>query len=393
MASVTIRLKFNATSGLTGSMAMALAGGLVPTADAQTAGDFQLPAGTPSPTPRPPGPVDTDVPPPRAVTPTPTPTPSVAPGIILPSPSPSTPRPKPSAAPRAAETPRAAIAATPSPQPSASAPDPLPLPSESSAVAPVPVPEAPMEPPTDIPAAAAPSAWAIWAGLAVALLALAGAALAWARRNKRTAQPDFVPPVVPLPEPEPAPEFAVPAPAIPAVAFQPEAREPLHFSLEATRLSATLVNATLSYRLTVSNGGHAPLTDIAVGGDMISAHASRPMEEQLGLSGPDLPALHRIPMLAPGEQLVLAGDIRLPLTAITPIRNGAAQLFVPLARFDAWATALGGSAVRARAAFLVGQMPQPAETATSRLQPFRLDLGPRVYAQLGQRTLAVPATD
>lgn len=126
---------------------------------------------------------------------------------------------------------------------------------------------------------------------------------------------------------------------------------------------------------------------------MISAHASRAMDEQLGLSGPDLPALHHIPALAPGEQVVLTGEMRLPLAAVTPIRSGAAQLLVPLARFDAWATATGGGAVRARAAFLVGQTPPLTEVGNTRLQPFRLDLGPRVYAQIGQRGLAVPATD
>lgn len=171
----------------------------------------------------------------------------------------------------------------------------------------------------------------------------------------------------------------------------PISAEPLAFVLEATRLSATLVNATLSYRLTVTNHGPVALSDIAIGGDMISAHASRAMEEQLGLSGPDLPDLHRIADLAPGEQVVLAGEMRLPLAAVTPIRNGSAQLFVPLARIDAWATAAGGGAVRARAAFLVGQSPPLPEAINARLQPFRLDLGPRVYDQIGQRALAVPA--
>ena len=238
--------------------------------------------------------------------------------------------------------------------------------------------------------------------IGIAVLALAGAILAWRRRGQRATVPDFVPPVVPAadPVPEPVPERPTPAatPAVPEPAFsQPVAAEPLVFLLEATRLSATLVNATLSYRLTVANHGSVPLSDIAIGGDMISAHASRAMEEQLGLSGPDLPDLHRIAGLAPAEQVVLDGEMRLPLSAVTPIRNGPAQLFVPLARFNAWATAPGGKAVRARSAFLVGQTPAPtavlAKAADDRLQPFRLDLGPRVYAQIGQRALTVPATD
>jgi hypothetical protein len=118
------------------------------------------------------------------------------------------------------------------------------------------------------------------------------------------------------------------------------------------------------------------------------------MEEQLGIAGPDLPLLHHVALLAPGEEVVLGGDIRLPLTSILTIRNGEARLFVPLARFDAWSSAPGGRGVHARAAFLVGQPGEPvagaARGSPARLQPFRLDLGPRVYAQISQRPIVVP---
>jgi hypothetical protein len=42
-----------------------------------------------------------------------------------------------------------------------------------------------------------------------------------------------------------------------------------------------------------------------------------------------------------------------------------------------------------RAAFLVGQ---DNATASDRLQPFRLDLGPRVWDAIGQRALEIPET-
>ncbi|MEO0032953.1 MAG: hypothetical protein RIS94_2711, partial [Pseudomonadota bacterium] len=98
------------------------------------------------------------------------------------------------------------------------------------------------------------------------------------------------------------------------------------------------------------------------------------------------PPLHRVAALAPGESVTLGGEMRLPLSSVLPIRNGEAQLFVPLTRFDGWASAPDGRGVHARAAFLVGQ----ENAAQPRLAPFRLDLGPRVYDQLGQRALPIP---
>lgn len=220
------------------------------------------------------------------------------------------------------------------------------------------------------------------------MLALAGGGfLALRRRNAPRAlpAPAFVPPhVAPEPEPRaevepiavPAPDFAAPAPSAP--------RPALALTLEATRMSATLVNATLAYRLSVSNTGDVPLSAIAIGGDMTSAHASRPVEEQLGQDGTPLPPLHGIAGLAPGELVTLGGDLRLPLSAILPIRRGDAHLFVPLARFAVEARDPAGKAVGMRHAFLVGQS---GSAAADKLQPFRLDLGPRLYSELGQRAL------
>ncbi len=46
----------------------------------------------------------------------------------------------------------------------------------------------------------------------------------------------------------------------------------------ALRLSLTLMNATLAYRLALANNGPALLTGLAIGADMISAHASMSRE-------------------------------------------------------------------------------------------------------------------
>lgn len=183
---------------------------------------------------------------------------------------------------------------------------------------------------------------------------------------------DFAPPVVPRPTSEKLANIE-PAPAPP----------PLALELVATRMSASLVNATLSYRLILT--GSADLAGVIVRADMTSAHASRPAEEQLGSA--DAPVLHRLDHITGGEVIECVGEIRLPLAAITPIRHGGAALFVPLVRIGVTA-ALADQTITLRAAFVVGLHDA---SSGARLQPFRLDLGPRVYGEVGQRALPVPA--
>jgi hypothetical protein len=183
--------------------------------------------------------------------------------------------------------------------------------------------------------------------------------------------------------PKPAPQ--------PAPALAPTPAGALDIALQADRLSATLVNATLSCRLVLTNHTAHALVDLAVSGDMTSAHASRPMDEQLGLAGPELPPLRTIDRLDPGESVTIAAEMRLPLSAVLAIRAGQAQLFVPIVRASVWATrADDGSAVHAHGAFLVGQPPAASDPA-ARLAPFRLDQGPRVFDVLDQKAMPLPA--
>jgi hypothetical protein len=203
-----------------------------------------------------------------------------------------------------------------------------------------------------------------WLAFGAALLALLASAVAWHRLRRRAA--------------EPADAAAEPLPDEPS--HGPEAAEPgLALALEATRMSATLVNAALGYRLIVTNRSRSAMADVRVQGDMVAAHASRPPSELLGSTLDELPALHTVPALESGESIALTGELRLPLSAIRTIRSGDAALFVPLARLRAAGLAAGGEVVRGSGTFVVGQ---PA--ARARLHPFRLDLGPRLYSRVGQ---------
>ena len=211
--------------------------------------------------------------------------------------------------------------------------------------------------------------------ITIALLAALGAAgLAgsyWRRRSSTGAaavttieRPRLMPAATP------APPRTVPASPVP---------EPLQVALEPLRLSLTLMNATLAYRLEVANRGPAAVSALTIGADMIAAHASMTREQQLSGPGAGAATVQRIERLEPGESRVVEGEFRLPFPQIVPIRQGNAALLLPLARFRLEAE---GSAPIVRT-FAVGQ-----PGTKSGLQPFRLDLGPRVYPKLAQRAFA-----
>lgn len=371
--------------------------------------DYQLPSATPTPTPPPraAGPVAEGAPPPTPVV---SPT-GTQPAIVLPTPR-ATPARTPPPAASATTTPDRRLRPEARPTPTAPAPSPAPVPAASTTPEPLPQADASAAPslapepetaPSGAPVVSTPDSnepardWLWWIGggaLALAALALA----VWARRRNTAVPAEMLAEEweatlhetpAPTPQPVSVPGPAPTPPPPPAPTPPPTAARGLVLTLEAVRLGATLVNTTLAYRLTATNAGPDALSDIAISGDMTAAHASRSMEEQLGIAGPELPPIGRIERLGPGESAVLEGEFRLPLAAVTPIRHGQAQLFVPVARFDAWASDSAHRAVSARAAFLVGQ---DNATASDRLQPFRLDLGPRVWDAIGQRALEIPET-
>ncbi len=173
----------------------------------------------------------------------------------------------------------------------------------------------------------------------------------------------------------PEPEIA-PAPPVPPAGLQ--------IVLEARRLDASLVATTLAYQLTLTNHGKLPLSALAIEGDMIAAHGSLPVEQQIANAQQRLELRHALVELAAGQSAQFTGEMRLPLASITPIRAGNAAYFVPLARLRVEAAETGDKAVVLAQTFVIGELPEQPGGA---LRPFRLDLGPRTFAKLGQRTV------
>jgi hypothetical protein len=371
--------------------------GLVTPATAQDV--FSLPPGTATPTARPAGPVDADAPvvrprPTQSATPQPSATPTASPSpstrpTATPAPTRAAPRPT-TAAPR----PVPATAATPAP-----AGDALTLPGTATPPAATTFPTA-IPTPAPAPVASVPAAepgsgsdWTAFAAGALvgalALLALVGG-LIWRRRKPGAAAAvDFEPPVVSADRPEPQPEAKrEPAPAA-APAPSPEPApvaqaEGLSITLEARRLDASLMATTLSYQLRLTNHGATPLSALAIEGDMVAAHSSLPVEQQIASPEQKLELRHALVELAPGASAEFKGEMRLPLTAITPIRAGNAAYFVPLARLRVAAAVTGDESLILAQTFVIGELPDQPGGA---LRPLRLDLGPRTFGKLGQRAV------
>jgi hypothetical protein len=337
-------------------------------------GDFRLPPAPSTQEPPPPrvGPVAPDVPESR-VRPTPTPTAS-SPATPVQGAAPVVVPPRPNR-----EASRPAGTAQPTTQPTIApveTSEAAPTEATSGAAAVPSTGSTPIAPPPASPAvtpAADKEGGSWWPWALAGLLALGALGFAGWRwwQQRPTLRPGAVPQlerprVARSAEPEPG---TAPAPAA--------AAEPLQVTLEPLRLSLTLINATLSYRLEVANRGASPIEDLKIGADMISAHASMSREEQL--AGPSIPPQQRILRLDPGQSEVIEGEFRVPFSQIVPIRQGNAALLLPLARFRL-ETAGAEPVVRT---FVVGQPGQGAG-----LQPFRLDLGPRIYPRLAQRAFA-----
>lgn len=353
--------------------------------------DFRLqPAPTPTPTPELIGP-PAETPAPRP-SPRPTPTRTVAPPTATPTPrivlppvaaptrTPAQRSARP--APTATATPAAVPDVTPTSTPTV-APGPV-----GTVGAPAAIPPPPTTPDMVASAPARPArSWWPWIALMFVLGTAAFAGVLWLRRRIGPVGPLVVPEierprVPPSPPTEPggdkplaASPAAEPRPPAPP---QPAAPHPLHIEIELRKLTLTLMNATLGYRLTLTNAGAEPLEEIAIAADLIGAHGSVPRELQLAGPETELPVSQMLAGLAPGESGEVSGEVRVPLSELRPITQGRARLFVPLARFR-----IGAEGQNPRCFTLVAGQPSPSGNGA--IQPVRLDLGPRIYDGLAGR--------
>ena len=384
--------------GIAGAFLLAPSGGLAQ--DAGDLRDFQLPpSGGATASPQAQGPVDsdggapirprviaTDAPPPAPTRAQPTaavPTSSApraaatgsaprAPVLTLPE-TRAVPAPAPASRPQTTrpairETSSGELAPVDAPVPTPSSPGSAPVTDAAAGAAPFPAPTATSAPAPSAEVAADESTTPAWL---VALALLAVGALGWLFWRRQSARSDAAAPVIERPITrelgEPEQPAAAPGPA-------------LLIKVEPLKLTRSVMNTSLAYRLTVVNRTARTLGDVRIGAELTAAHGARPLEEQIAAPGLVLPEAHRIDRLAPGQTRMVEGRLDLPVASIAPIRQGRAALFVPLLRLVAEGI---GMEPLARTV-VVGQAPAPG---SPRLQPFRLDEPPRSYQPIAQRPL------
>ena len=366
--------------------------------------DFRLPgerttppAQTPEPQPEPRQPAATTPPPatPRAE---PRPVPA------NPGPAPITPRAAERPAPRAAEparpeAPPAAPVPVPAVQrdapPLATQPQPpaQPLPQEA---APVPVPA---------PAAADPApqqaGWN-WLWLAVpAALALIGF-FAFGRRRRddvedapAEAEAEAAPPrraEGPPPAPRPVAKPALKLPpkvaAVPPAPPQPVGpRAQLEVQFIPARASATEDAAVVEFELVLKNVGDAPARNIRIDTRMFNASATQEMADFLRGAIHETSGSPHV-QIPPGEEMRLQSAMAMPKQDVREILMQGQRLFVPaVASIVAWDWGSEGRG-RTTQSWLVGR---ESQTPSAKMGAFRLDLGPRIYRQVGVRPLKLVA--
>ena len=237
------------------------------------------------------------------------------------------------------------------------------------------------------PASVVPAwVWPTLLGLAVLVLGTIIFALARRRIARRRAAvaaaagpPEPLRPVEsPRPRPAGRPASSHPPTSAPARAPGPGS---LEVEAVAITLNRSVMNATISYRVSLANRGLRPITQIRVHGDVTTAHGRIPADQQLADTRQEFPELHEHARLEPGQRTTMQGQLRIPLQEVRALHQGNVPVFVPLLRLAVRAAELEPRAYT----YVIGTR---ASGKGARPTPFRLDEGPRNYAQLSTRALA-----
>ncbi len=236
----------------------------------------------------------------------------------------------------------------------------------------------------------------------LAVLALIGGALAYLklRRREEDAVAEPEPAVQPAPEPAPlpAPEpvaaavAAAPEPALPAPEPAPAGhvgltmRPWLELHFKPARATATDGGASVQYDAVIRNVGNAPARNVRLAARMFNAGPQLD-QEIAGFFALDIDAPDGTPLtLLPRTEVALTSVVTMPREEMREIKVQGRSLFIPTVAFNLlyeWGRDKVGQTCSSH---VVGREPeQPSE----KMAPFRLDLGPRVYRQVGQRPSAL----
>jgi hypothetical protein len=177
----------------------------------------------------------------------------------------------------------------------------------------------------------------------------------------------------------PAPEPAEPEPT-PEPAARP-ARAWLEIDIAPDRAAATETQAVLHYELTLRNTGQLAARNIRIDSRLFNASADADIADFLAGPIHDQSGSPHI-AIPPGEELRLGSAAGMPNEEVQAIQVQGRTIFVPsLATKVAYDWDGGTASGRTARAWLVGRETE----ASAKMGPFRLDLGPRIYRQVGRR--------
>jgi hypothetical protein len=244
------------------------------------------------------------------------------------------------------------------------------------------------------PEATAPveqSNWELLPWFLLALLGASGAAYLLYRQRSRTAtagtgnalaRTNPTPPVAPLHSrlPPAAPRADKPADvkANGGGIVSTRLRPSLELVLSPVRCVVDDQQATVEFTVTALNSGNAPARDVRIEVALINAgpaqdrEIGRFFEQPAGVGEP-------LEVIPPMRSIQLNSRVSMPLAQVRAIEAGGRRLFVPLLAFNALFRWSGGEGQTSQS-YLVGREGEGAKMA-----PFRLDLGPRIFRNLGAR--------
>jgi hypothetical protein len=135
---------------------------------------------------------------------------------------------------------------------------------------------------------------------------------------------------------------------------------------------------TIEFAITATNNGTAPARDVRIEVAMINAgptqdqEIGRFFEQPAGIGEP-------IEAIPPMRSMEFSSSVSMPLDQVRAFEVAGRRLFVPLLAFNALFRWSGGDG-QTSLSYLVGR-----EGEGEKMAPFRLDLGPRIFRNLGAR--------
>jgi hypothetical protein len=227
----------------------------------------------------------------------------------------------------------------------------------------------------------------LWPWLLAAIALGAGGAFLFLRNRSRHAfaggpQLDaFVAPE-PTPRPTPAPAPPKAPPAAPAGIVSTRLRPWVDLTFQPGRCIVEDDRVTLEIELALQNSGNAPARAVLVEASLLNAGPYQDQEIS-NFYGTPVGDGDRIPTIPPFKTVVVKTKVVAPRANVQLVEIGGRRVFVPLIAFNAlysWSSGEGQTS----ASYLLGR-----DGKGDKMGPFRLDLGPRVFRNVGARMLPI----